>query len=62
VTRVKPSEWSMLSSMSWVFRWASAISALCLSVLFGGFQKGTNSAAGLSTPRGGPHIAARLAG
>jgi hypothetical protein len=36
------------------------VALIVLSVLFGGFQKGTNSAAGLNTPRGGPHIAARL--
>jgi len=36
------------------------VALIVLSVLFGGFQKGTNSGAGLGTPRGGPHTAARL--
>jgi len=35
---------------------------IVLSVLFSGFQKGTNSATGLSMARGGPHYAARPAG
>jgi hypothetical protein len=38
------------------------VALIVLSVLFGGFQKGTNSAAGPDTPRGGPHSAARLVG
>lgn len=38
------------------------VALIILSVLFGGFQKGTNSAAGLNMPRGGPHYAARLVG
>jgi hypothetical protein len=38
------------------------VALIAASVLFGGFQKGTNSAAGLSMPRGGPHSAARLVG
>jgi hypothetical protein len=36
------------------------VALIILSVLFGGFQKGTNSGAALSMPRGGPHHAARL--
>jgi ABC-type lipoprotein release transport system permease subunit len=38
------------------------VALIVLSVLFGGFQKGTNSAAGLNMTRGGPHYAARPAG
>jgi hypothetical protein len=38
------------------------VALIVLSVLFGGFQKGTHSAAGLSMTRGGPHYAARPAG
>ena len=36
------------------------VALIVLSVLFGGFQKGTNSGAGPGTPRGGPPTAARL--
>lgn len=38
------------------------VALIVLSVLFGGFQKGTKSATGPGTPRSGPHTAARLAG
>jgi hypothetical protein len=42
------------------------VALIVLSVLFGGFQKGTKSATGLNiglnTARGGPHSAARPAG
>jgi len=38
------------------------VALIVLSVLFGGFQKGTNSATGLSMTQGGPHYAARPAG
>jgi hypothetical protein len=42
------------------------VALIVLSVLFGGFQKGTKSATGLgiglNTARGGPHYAARPAG
>jgi hypothetical protein len=32
------------------------VALIVLSVLFGGFQKGTNSATGLSMTLGGPHM------
>ena len=32
------------------------VALIVLSVLFGGFQKGTNSATGLSMTQGGPHM------
>lgn len=38
------------------------VALIVLSILFGGFRKGTNSAAGLNMPPGGPHSAARLVG
>ena len=38
------------------------VALIVLSVLFGGFQKGTNSATGLNMAQGGPHYAARPAG
>lgn len=50
-------------ALLWILLIIAAL--IVLSLLFGGFQKGTNSGAGLGTPRGGPHgivHAARLVG